>query len=198
MKRRPPSATLAASPAAEDPSAFAEDAAPSKSQRKREMHALQALGERIVELPESRFRRLVLPERLHDAATLARRITSREGRRRQLQLIGKLMREVDVEEIRRQVEPDDAELARRTAQMHLAERWRDRLVRAPDEIVAFAAAHPEAAVDADALRRLVQAAGPRTAAERAVPGAAAATPAQIRAFRELYRVLHAALEPARA
>ena len=72
----------------------------SKSQRKKEVHALQDLGVELVALSDERLAALELPERLRDAVLEARRITAREARRRQLQYIGKLMRQVDAEPIR--------------------------------------------------------------------------------------------------
>ncbi|MBM3378658.1 MAG: DUF615 domain-containing protein [Betaproteobacteria bacterium] len=68
---------------------------PSKTFRKAAMHALQDLGARIVELREEQIRRLGLPERLSDAILACQHIRQREARRRQLQLIGKLMRGID-------------------------------------------------------------------------------------------------------
>lgn len=76
------------------------DEKPSKTQRKRDMHELQALGERLVELDDHEIDRLPLDERLADAVRDARTIRSREGRRRQLQFIGRLMREVDADALR--------------------------------------------------------------------------------------------------
>jgi ribosome-associated protein len=126
-----------------------DDPAPgaSKSQRKRDMHALQALGERLVELPASQFERLELPPELVDAITLARRITAREGRRRQLQYVGKVMRRTDVDPdaIRAQLDVDDARHRLETAVMHAAERWRDALIEAPDRLAEFVGEHPAAA-----------------------------------------------------
>ena len=77
-----------------------DDKRPSKSQRKKEVHALQDLGVELVALSDERLAALELPERLRDAVMEARRITAREARRRQLQYIGKLMRKVDAEPIR--------------------------------------------------------------------------------------------------
>ncbi len=73
---------------------------PSKSQLKREATALQTLGERLVALPMVQLDNLPLPLDLRDALLLARRISSRSAKRRQLQLVGKLMRQVDVDPIR--------------------------------------------------------------------------------------------------
>jgi ribosomal 50S subunit-associated protein YjgA (DUF615 family) len=71
------------------------DALPSKTRRKAEMHALQDLGEAMVRLSPDRLAALALPERLFDAIRDARNITRWEARRRQMQFIGRLMRDVD-------------------------------------------------------------------------------------------------------
>lgn len=73
---------------------------PSKTQRKREMHALQALGESLVRLEDDEIARLPIDERLADAVRDARAMRSGEARRRQLQFIGRLMRSVDVDALR--------------------------------------------------------------------------------------------------
>ena len=79
---------------------MSDETVPSKSQRKKEVHALQDLGVELVALSDERLAALELPERLRDAVLEARHITAREARRRQLQYIGKLMRQVDAEPIR--------------------------------------------------------------------------------------------------
>ncbi len=117
---------------------------PSKSQRKRDMHALQALGERLVTLPASRLVPLELPEELIDAIALARKITAHEGKRRQMQLIGKLMRRVDAEAIRAELDVDDVRHRAETAVMHAAERWRDTLIEAPERLTEFVQRYPAA------------------------------------------------------
>ena len=79
---------------------------PSKSQIKREMLALTDLGKQLIDLLPERLRQLPLPEKLYEAIRLAQRTTSREGRRRQIHYVGKLMRgdDVDTEVIRRQLD----------------------------------------------------------------------------------------------
>jgi ribosome-associated protein len=170
-----PSATPRPGPAAtaEDDDAFD---GPSKSQRKRDMHALQDLGERLVELPASQLDRLALPPELVDAIALARRITAREGRRRQLQYVGKLMRRVDADAIRARLDVDDVQHRLETAVMHAAERWRDTLIETPERLAEFVARHPAAANRA--LHPLLRSA--RTEHARQQHG---------RHYRELYRVL---------
>jgi len=72
---------------------------PSKSQRKREATALQALGEQLVKLTATQLKRIPLPEDLLAAVRLAQSISQRGGRKRQLQYIGKLMRQLDETDI---------------------------------------------------------------------------------------------------
>ena len=132
---------------------------PSKSQRKRDMHALQALGERLVELPPSQFERLALPAELVEAIVATRRITAREGRRRQLQYVGKLMRRTDVDPdaILAQLDVGDARHRLETAVMHAAERWRDTLIETPERVTEFVERHPAAARTLHALVRSARA-----------------------------------------
>ena len=118
-------------------------APPSKTQRKHAMHALQDLGEALVALDARHLRELHLPERLFDAIVAARGIRAHEGRRRQMQFIGKLMRDVDVAPIEAAVDRWANGPKAVSAEFAMIEAWRDRLVReavAPDE---FAAAYPE-------------------------------------------------------
>ena len=127
---------------------------PSKSQRKRAMHELQALGERLIALDPARLAQLELPERLADALVQARGITRHEARRRQMQFIGKLMRDVDPEPLKaalaRWQQGPDADRAR-FAQL---EQWRDRMLAQPDGVEQFLDAYPDA--DRDAFTALVR------------------------------------------
>ena len=84
--RRPDETPPAAVPVAERAS---------KTRRKAEMDALQALGEALLDVDHAKLQGLGLPERLTEAIGTARHITKRGARRRQLQYIGRLMREVD-------------------------------------------------------------------------------------------------------
>jgi ribosome-associated protein len=73
---------------------------PSKTRLKRQMHDLQRLGERLVALGPAQLQRLELPEQLREQVEFARRITAREALRRQLQYLGRLMRDTDADAIR--------------------------------------------------------------------------------------------------
>jgi ribosome-associated protein len=161
------------------------DDLPSKTRLKRDMEALQALGETLVGLDPSRLASLGLPERLADAIGLARGITRHEARRRQMQYVGKLMRDVDPAPIRAALERFDSVPRAEKARFAALERWRDRLLEDAQALDAFVAAHPSA--DRQALARAIVAAR----AERASGGAP-------KAFRELFRAIRRAVGDAPA
>ncbi len=106
------------------------------------MQALQDLGAMLVGLEPSRLAGLGLPERLADAIAQARSITKHEARRRQLQYVGRLMRDVDPEPIRAALERSQALPRAERAQFAAAERWRDRLLEDELAVAEFVAAHP--------------------------------------------------------
>lgn len=139
----------------EDP----DDDRPSKSQLKRDMDALQLLGEELLTLPEKRIAALNLPESLVDAIKEGRRIvagTARSGKRRHLQLLGKLMRNVDAEPIREAVAEFKLGRAQDALELHQAERWRERLVEDDNALQGFVDSFE--GVDIQQLRSLVRAA----------------------------------------
>lgn len=156
------------------------DEGPSKSQRKRDMHALQELGEELVALTAEQLRGLDLPERLVDALAEARRTTAHEGRRRQMQFVGKLMRHVDAEPIRERIAALKAPSHADVARLHLIEDWRDRLLSDPEGLTAFMNACPRA--DAQHLRQLVRGVADERA--RGKPP---------RAFRQLFHAIRDAV-----
>lgn len=126
---------------------------PSKSQRKREMEALQEIGARLVELNAAQIGQMELPERLLEAILEAQRIRDFEGRRRQLQYIGKLMREVDAAPIRARLEQWHGAAREHTASQRLIERWRERLLADDGALAMFAAEYPDS--DLQHLRKLI-------------------------------------------
>jgi ribosome-associated protein len=154
----------------------------SKSQQKRDMHALQDLGEALVALDAKHLAELAaeigLPERLVDAIVEARGITAWGGRKRQLQFIGKLMRDQDPAPIRRRLDLWAQGYSNDTARQHALERWRERLLAEPGALDALAAQFPH--LDRSRLQSLVA----RASAERA----GGAPP---HAYRELFRALKA-------
>jgi ribosome-associated protein len=155
---------------------------PSKSQRKRDMHELQALGQRLSELSVERLAQIELPESLAEAIAEFRRLRAHEARRRQLQLIGKLMRPLDAPAVREAIDRVTGDSQAAVAAMHRAERLRERLLEDDAALTDFVAEFP--AADAQQLRHLIRAARREREAARAP-----------RSARELYRLLHALVLP---
>lgn len=160
------------------------DELPSKTQRKKRMLALQDLGTELVALNEDQLTAIALPENLHDAVIEAKGITKFEARRRQLQYIGKLMRTIDPEPIRAWIDVWKATSREHTAQLHLIERWRERLLAEEGAVGELLSAYPRA--DAQRLRTLVR----NAQRERQL----AAPP---RSYRELFQLLRETLEQRR-
>ena len=162
------------------PEPAAEYDGPSKSQLKRDMTALQVLGRQITELSPERVAQLGLPERLHEEILAFRKISAHEGARRQMQLIGRLMRDVDPQPLREALERFNGASKAEIAAMHIAERWRDRLLASPEVLTEFANVHP--GLDLTRMRTLLRNAA-REKNEARPP----------RDFRELYRMIRAAM-----
>ena len=104
----------------------------SKSQRKRDMHALQELGQKLIDLPKDQFEKITLEEKLHDAVVEARHIRQHGAKKRQLQYIGKIMRNIDPEPIQDQLNTILGQSSQAAQSLHKIERWRDRLLEEGD------------------------------------------------------------------
>jgi ribosome-associated protein len=130
--------------------------APSKTRLKQQAHDLQKLGMALAGLPEARLAQLGLPERLADALAQYRQTRTHEGRRRQLQYVGKLMREVDDAPLREAVAEAQLGSARETLLLHEAERWRDALLADDAALTRWLQQHADC--DAQRLRSLLRAA----------------------------------------
>ncbi|MFO1282490.1 MAG: ribosome biogenesis factor YjgA [Burkholderiales bacterium] len=148
----------------------------SKTRRKQAMHDLQALGEALVDVEPRRLAELDLPETLADAIGQARRITAHEGRRRQMQYVGRLMRDVDPEPIRAALDRRNEVPRAQKARFAALETWRTRLLEDPSAIDRFVSEHP--AADRVELARAI------AAARQGAEGSSAP-----RAARELFRLL---------
>jgi ribosome-associated protein len=129
---------------------------PSKTQRKQAMHDLQALGAQLVELRRDRLDQIDLPAELLRAVLEAKRVTAREARRRQLQYIGRLMRDVDATPIRAKFDSWNGQSNAEKALHHNAERWRDQLLAGGDAMTKFASQFR--GYELQPLRNLVRAA----------------------------------------
>lgn len=160
---------------------------PSKTRRKQASHDLQALGAALAELSQERLKQLDMPERLLDALIAYQSTRSHEGRRRQMQFIGKLMRGVDVEPLREATATEQIGRARESLALHQAERWRAELIADDEALTRFAAQHQ--GVDVQQLRSVI----------RNARKDAALVPEQRsgRFFRELFQIIRAQSAPNR-
>jgi ribosome-associated protein len=153
----------------------------SKTRRKKQMHELQGVGARLVALSAEELARIQMPESLREAVEDARRFTRHEARRRQLQYIGRIMRDIDAGPIAEQLAALKAPSRRQTALFHVAERWRQELIADDAAIERFVKEFPEA--DPQRIRTMVDEARHEKSAARAP-----------RRFRELFHLLSAIVQ----
>ena len=153
----------------------------SKTRRKRQMRELQDVGAALVKLSNEQISRLDLPETLREAVLECKRFSKHEAIRRQMQYIGRIMRELDAGPIAAQLAAIEAPSKRQSALFHLAERWRTDLMGDPESVARFVREFPEA--DPRRLRDLVTAA--QEEQRTAKPP---------RHFRELFHVLNALIQ----
>ena len=161
---------------------------PSKSQLKRDMHALQELGEALIALPKDALKRMPMPEKLDDAVREARRITDHEGKRRQVQYVGRVMRSLLEEEtaaLRTALDSYNGVNKAETARMHWIERTREKLLADDAALTEFIRQHP--AADPQEGRTLIRNA--RKEAQQSKPP---------RYFRELFQWIKHADGPSAA
>ncbi|MFC1589167.1 ribosome biogenesis factor YjgA [Pseudomonadota bacterium] len=134
---------------------FDDELLPSKSQIKRECDAIQKLGEELIALKQDELDSMDLPDELDDAIGTARKIKSRAGLKRQRQYIGKIIRQLDSDAIKNQLEQIQHKHDINTVQFRKLERWRDRLLdddkTALNEIID---SHPE--VDRQHINQLIR------------------------------------------
>jgi ribosome-associated protein len=129
---------------------------PSKTRLKQQSHDLQALGLQLAELSDARLASTEMPDALREAIVEFRKTRSHEGRRRQLQYVGKLMRSADEALLREAVAEATLGSAKETLLLHGAERWRAELIADDDALTRWLAEHPD--TDTQQLRSLVRAA----------------------------------------
>ena len=133
------------------------DIGPSKTKIKQQLADLRDLGQHIVALPDSRVKQLPMSERLYDAVMICRKVTAHGGRKRQLQYIGKLLREEPEENmanIRGKLAAFAGESQEENAKFQAMERWRDRLLAQDSAVAAFLQAYPN--IEIQRLRQLVR------------------------------------------
>ena len=179
-------------PDALDPSQ-GEDSAPdidSKTSRKREATRLQQLGLRISQLTSDQRDALQLTETVTKAIDDYLRFPSREAKRRQLQYVGKVMRNTDTTAIEAALATLEGQSAEAKYQLHQSEQWRDRLIAEPAALAEFIDAYPM--VDRQTLRRTLDKARKAHLKSHDTKS----DPQAKRFSRELFRLLRDAMDSA--
>jgi ribosome-associated protein len=161
----------------------------SKTDLKRESTELLQLGEALLTLRADLMQGLALPEKLADAVAEAKRITNFEGKRRQMQYIGKLMRGLDedsLQSVRDALEEQQKGSATEALSLHQAEQWRDKLIASEEALEQWQRAYP--GTDTQQLRALI-----RQARKDVQPDAESVSkglaPRQGRAYREIFQLV---------
>lgn len=170
---------------------------PSRTELKRESDELQKLGESLLFLRADLMAKVDLPDKLVEAVAEAKRITNFEGKRRQMQFIGKLMRKLDeeaVEGVRAALLEQSQGSAQETLQLHLAEQWRDRLISDDSACGEWLQSFPS--TDSQQLRALIRQARKDAPAVSAATVSQGLAPRQSRAFREIFQLVRAELSQA--
>ncbi|MEO6918927.1 MAG: ribosome biogenesis factor YjgA [Collimonas sp.] len=158
---------------------------PSKSQLKREMTALQKLGEELIAESRDRVKRVPMPEDVRDAILECQQIKDHEGRRRQTQYVGKKMRTLEpheIAEIQKTLDSWRGLSKADTAAMHALERHRDRLLKDDSVLTELLAHHPE--LDVQHVRTMIRNAR-KEQAENKPP----------KAYREIFQLLKQLQKP---
>ena len=173
----------------------------SKTDLKQKSNELQKLGEDLLDLRTDLMQQLLalghLPDLLHEAVLSAKKITDFEGKRRQMQYVGKLMRKLDetqVQAIRDALDVQHNGSAEETLALHMSEHWRDRLLKDDQALADWLIAHPD--TDSQQLRALI-----RQARKDGLPDKSAvsqgAFPRQGRAYRDIFKVVRDQLNAAK-
>ena len=156
---------------------------------KRESPELQKLGEDLLNLRAELLTKLELPDKLHEGVLEAKRITNFEGKRRQMQFIGKQMRLLTpekIEAVRVALVEQHMPSAKETLALHQAEQWRDRLIADDDAVGQWLNLSPD--TDSQQLRALV-----RQARKNAKPERPGETLGHGRAYRDIFQLVREAL-----
>ena len=152
---------------------------PSKSELKRQMTALQKMGQELVDSARDRVKRVPMPEDVRDAILECQTITNHEGRRRQMQFVGKKMRTLDEAEvalIQKTIDSWKGASKSETAAMHSLERKREKLLAKDEALTELMAENPD--LDVQHLRTLIRNAR-KEQAENKPP----------KAYREIFQIL---------
>jgi len=161
-----------------------EELPPSKTKIKKQMHELRDLGKELTELGKDQLAQLDIPDTLREALREMKNINTFGAQRRQIQYIGKLMRDVDPVPILAKLDTWKGKSQHHVAYMHQLERWRERLLESEDALTDLLSAHPQA--DAQRLRTLIRNAQREIKAQKPAKN-----------YREIFQVLREVIpEPA--
>ncbi len=163
---------------------------PSRTDRKRESDELQKLGEELLGLRADLMARLPLSDKLVEAIADAKHISNFEGKRRQLQFVGKLMRKLDaqtLEQVRAALSEQHSGSASETLALHQVEQWRERLIADDGVFQDWVTRYPQS--DSQQLRALI-----RQTRKDAQPTVAGETPRHGKAYRELFQLVRSQLQ----
>lgn len=163
MKPNKTSQTLNTEQAGQEPTDQADEPI-SKTKRKAAMDELQDIGATLIELPKEKLAKLDLPEILVDAIREAKRITANGATRRQLQYIGRIMRNVDTAPILDQLQRWEGKHTAENAYFHRLENWRTRLIAEEGLLSEFMLQYPN--VDSQQIRTLIRNARREEAAKK--------------------------------
>lgn len=171
----------------------------SRTDMKRESDELQDLGAELLTLRADLMERLALPDKLAEAIAEARRITNFEGKRRQMQFVGKLMRRLDEDTVaaaRAALHEQHNGSASEKLALHLAEQWRDRLIHSDDVLVSWLEQFPR--TDTQQIRALIRQARKDavTGKEANVAESQGLAPRKGRAYRELFQLVREQMQEA--
>ena len=167
----------------------------SRTDLKRESTELQKLGTELLSMRPERLARLNLSEKLIDALTEAKRITNFEGKRRQMQFVGKLMRLLDPDTlagVRAALQELHQGSAEATMALHLAEQWRDRLIAHEESLAIWLDQFPR--TDTQQIRALIRQARKDAPAEDKAAESQGLAPRKTRSYRELFQLVREQLE----
>ena len=162
----------------------------SRTDLKRESDELQDLGKELLTLRADLLNGIGLPDKLIGALAEAKRITNFEGKRRQMQFVGKLMRKITPEQVqatRAALTTQRSGSAEEKLALHLAEQWRDRLISQDSAQAEWIAHHP--GTDIQQLRALIRQAR-KDIAKPETPGEA---PRHNKAYREIFQLVKQAM-----
>ena len=162
----------------------------SRTELKRESTELQKLGEDLLTLRADLSKSLDLPEKLSEALADARRITNFEGKRRQMQFVGKLMRQLEPDTltaVRAALQEQHQGSAKQTLALHQAEQWRDRLIAQDEAFGDWIQKFP--GTDTQQLRALIRQARKDAPAPDKAAVSQGLAPRQGRAYREIFQLV---------